>query len=99
MAVKNGSKRKLNLRLQPPIVGVLHEAFTVRSARNLIGESEERRRDVADNCARVVVVQEIANRKADHQVETVIGGRGTDQVAQSATRGGGRHGGSAAVGL
>src|ERR1700730_9393611 len=54
------SERQLYLHFQPAIVGVFRKAFPIHRTRHLIGSSEQRRRDVADDGAGVGVIEDIS---------------------------------------
>src|SRR6185312_16664579 len=65
---------KSELQFEPAIARVLAEAFTVRAAGNLVGPSEQRRRDVSDDRARVVMVQQVPDRHPQRKVVAAGGG-------------------------
>jgi len=88
MQPTRASKRKLDLRFQTPIVGRFVEAFAVLPAGYLVGQSEVRRCDVPNDRARICVVQQVADRQTDAQVESVGSYRGTDKAAEPAAGGG-----------
>ena len=82
------SKDKFDLRFQAAVVGSFVEAFAILPAGDLVGKSEVRRRDVPNNRAGIRVVQHVADRQADAQVEAVRRCRGADEAAKAAAGGG-----------
>src|SRR5258708_19599546 len=61
-------KIESQLQLQAAIAGVFRKAFAVDVAGHAVRQAEERRGDVADDWAGVVVVQQVAYRHRDDQV-------------------------------
>jgi hypothetical protein len=78
-----GSEGKADLHLQPPVVRVLEEPFAVWPAGGLVGEPEQRRRDVPYDRAGIGVVQQIPHRHAKRQVVAPASGRLADDSAHS----------------
>src|ERR1051326_2732959 len=82
------SECELDLRFQTAVVSRFVEALAVLPTGNLVGKSEVRRCDVSDDRTGIRVVQQVADRQSDAQVETVrCGGRA--EKAAKATAGGG----------
>ena len=57
-----------DLQFKAPVVGRFEKSFAVRRARNLIGAAKKGGRNVADNRARVGVIQQVPAGHRDRQI-------------------------------
>ena len=63
-----------HLQLQAPIICGLCKTPAPRAASGLVGQSEYRRRDGADDRSGIGMVQQVSCRHGDRQVVTPVGG-------------------------
>src|SRR5260370_36671810 len=85
-----GLKRKSSLHLEPPVIRRLVERLAILRAGDLIGHSEQRRRNVADDRAGVVVIQKIADRHRQRKIVPMAGSQPPEEISHPPARSGGR---------
>ena len=69
IGVDSPSEREARLQFQPAVVGALREN-AIAGAGGLVGLAEERRRDVADDRSRIVVIRDVADLHGDGKAVT-----------------------------